>query len=582
MRQLTLIVLLVACQTALAGATERFTALYEKEWQFRLQEFPTLATSVGDHSQNHRLARVAESDQLRRHQFWTSVLTELAAIERSALDRNDRANYDIFKRQLDNFVSEYQSGAYLIPMNSDYGFHVDLARLPDTVPLNNQADYENYLSRLGELPAVMDEYIELMRTGIIRGMTLPRVVLTGRDEAIRAQLLDDPAKSGFYQPFSSFPESISSEQQRPLIEQALKLIEAGVIPAYARFLEFFTQEYTPAARVTLAAGDLPGGEAYYAGRVRYYTTLDLTPRQIHEMGIKEVARIREQMLAIIVETHFEGDFAEFLSFLRNDPRFYASTPRQLLMEASYIAKRMDGKLPSLFKTLPRQPYGVEAVPADLAPFFTGGRYSGAPIHSTRAGAYWVNTWKLDSRPLYTLPALTLHEAVPGHHLQGALAQELDQQPPFRRNSYISAYGEGWGLYAEWLGVEAGIYQTPYEHFGRLTYEMWRACRLVIDTGVHAFGWTREQAIDYLSSHTALSMHEINTEIDRYISWPAQALSYKLGEMKIKALRQQAQQRLGEQFDLRAFHDTVLAQGSVPLSLLEESVQEWIKTTLEES
>jgi uncharacterized protein (DUF885 family) len=506
----------------------------------------------------------------------------LAEIDRGSLDRKTRANYDIFKRQIQDFVAEYESGAYLIPMNSDYGFHIGLARLPKQVPLKNLKDYQNYLSRLRELPAVMDEYMGLMRTGIERGMTLPRVVLTGRDEGIRAHVVERLEESAFFQPFLNVPDSISAADQETLTAEARKLIGDGVIPSYARFLEFFVREYTPAARETLAASELPNGKAYYAERVRYFTTLDLSPQQIHETGLAEVKRIREQMEKIIAETEFEGDFAEFLAFLRTDPRFYAQSPRELLMEASFIAKRMDGLLPSLFRTLPRQPYGVVPVPADLAPFFTGGRYSGAPIHSTRSGAYWVNTWKLESRPLYTLPALTLHEAVPGHHLQNALAQELGEQPPFRRNDYISAYGEGWGLYSEYLGVEAGIYQTPYEHFGRLTYEMWRACRLVIDTGVHAFGWSREQAVEYLASNTALSLHEVNTEIDRYISWPAQALSYKLGELKIKELRQRAKQRLGEHFDLRDFHDVVLSQGSVPLSVLDESIEAWITTTLEES
>jgi uncharacterized protein (DUF885 family) len=349
----------------------------------------------------------------------------------------------------------------------------------------------------------------------------------------------------------------------------------GVVPAYQRLLDFMLGDYVAGARKTLGAHELPGGKRLYAEAIYRYATVDMSADEIHQLGLEEVARIRAEMEAIIAELEFDGGFADFIQFLRTDGQFYAKTPHELLAEASYIAKKTDGRLPQMFGRLPRQPYGIAKVPENLAPFFTGGRYVDAPLESYRGGYYWVNTYALESRPLYTLPALTLHEAAPGHHLQIALAKEQGQQPAFRRNDYISAYGEGWALYAEKLGVEMGIYETPYQHFGRLTYEMWRACRLVIDTGIHAKGWSRERSRDYLAANTALSLHEVTTEIDRYISWPAQALSYKLGEYTIWQLRRDAEKRLGADFDLRAFHDFVLGLGSVPLDILQDEVGRWV-------
>ncbi|MGD8358552.1 MAG: DUF885 domain-containing protein, partial [Lysobacterales bacterium] len=347
------------------------------------------------------------------------------------------------------------------------------------------------------------------------------------------------------------------------------------VPAYRRLYDFFRNEYVPGARTSLGASDLPNGKAFYRAQIQRYATVDMTPEEIHALGLQQVERIQAEMADVIEQTGFKGSFADFLKFLRTDPQFYATTPKQLLAYASYYAKKIDGRLPMLFGHLPRQPYGVAPVPAEIAPFYTAGRYSGAPLDARHGGYYWVNTYALESRPLYAIPALTLHEAAPGHHIQGALALEQENQPPFRRYDYISAFGEGWALYAEKLGIEMDIYETPYEDFGRLTYEMWRACRLVIDTGIHAMGWTRQQAIDYLASRTALSLHEVTTEVDRYISWPAQALSYKLGEYTILKLRARAEERLGADFDVRAFHDFVLSLGSVPLDVLEDEVDHWL-------
>jgi uncharacterized protein (DUF885 family) len=405
-------------------------------------------------------------------------------------------------------------------------------------------------------------------------MSIPRATLAGYDSTISAHVVDDPSKSVFWVPFQQFPSSVpASEHDRLRTEGRAAVLAA--ISGYASFLEFFRNEYYPGSRTTLAAYELPKGREYYRHKIREFTTLDLTPEEIHKTGLAEVERIGAEMNGVMKQAGFQGDFAAFLQFLRTDPRFYAKTPEELLARASRIAKRIDGKLPSLFKTLPRLPYTVEPVPADIAPKYTSGRYVGAPQGSTQPGIYWVNTYKLESRPLYNLPALTLHEAVPGHHLQIALSRELENLPNFRRFSYISAFGEGWGLYSEWLGVEAGFYADPYDNFGRLTYEMWRACRLVVDTGIHSMGWTRQQAIDYMATRTALPLHEVTTEVDRYISWPGQALAYKLGELKIKELRRRAATALGPRFDVREFHDVVLGSGSVPLSVLESNIDAWI-------
>ena len=556
---------------------ERFRALYEKEWAVRMQEFPVQASSLGHADQAGRLRRVAEADQVRRHAFWIGIRAELETISCERLGREDCINYRIFRRQMDDFIAAYETRAYRIPFNSDWGFYMAWARLPRETQFNNADDYRNYLSRLRELPAVMDEYIALMRAGLETGMTQPRVVLDGRDAPIRAQVVDAVEDSPFFAPFVDLSESVAGGARGELLDTARRVVGADVIPAFRRLQTFFEDEYLPGARSTLAATELPGGARFYAAQIRRYATVDMTPREIHQLGREEVARIRAEMEVIIEDLGFEGDFRAFIEFLRTDPQFYAKSPRELLAYASWVAKKVDGRLPALFGRLPRQPYGVAPVPEDIAPFFTTGRYVGAPLDADRGGYYWVNTHALESRPLYAIPALTLHEAAPGHHTQSALAKEQTGQPPFRRYDYISAYGEGWALYAEKLGVEMGIYETPYEHFGRLTYEMWRACRLVIDTGIHAFGWSREQAIDFLASNTALSMHEVTTEIDRYISWPAQALSYKLGEHTIWQLRRRAEQVLGEAFDLSDFHDYLLALGSVPLDVLEDEIAAWIES-----
>jgi uncharacterized protein (DUF885 family) len=570
-----LAVLLSPVATVSADDREAFRKIYEKEWAFRMQEFPMFASNAGIDDYADRLGDVSEEAETRRYAFWKDIRQELNSISCERLDRKECINYRIFVKQMDDFLAAYEIKSYLIPFTSDWGFYMELGRLPEETEFRNTEDYRNYLARLHQLPRVMDQYISLMRKGLELGLTQPRVVLDGRDEPIKAQIVSDVNDSPFFKPFVSMPESVAGGDRAELLATAEKVVASEVIPAFQRLNDFFRDEYIPGARQSLGATELPDGERYYQAQIRLYATVDMSAQEIHQLGLEQVQRIRAEMEAIITEVEFEGDFAAFLEFLRTDPQFYAKTPRELLAHASYYAKKIDGRLPMLFGHLPRQPYGVAPVPDELAPFYTGGRYVGAPLEARRGGYYWVNTYALESRTLYTIPALTLHEGAPGHHTQNALAQEHQDQPPFRRFDYISAYGEGWGLYSEKLGLEMDIYETPYEHFGRLTYEMWRACRLVIDTGIHAMGWTRQQALDFLASNTALSIHEVTTEIDRYISWPAQALSYKLGEYTIWQLRGRAEQDLGADFDIRAFHDFILSLGSVPLDVLTEETHRWI-------
>ena len=573
---LGLCLLFAACDDPRDEASSRLHELFDREWEVRLRENPQFATSVGRHEYDDQLPSVSAEDQARRDGIWRGMLGELHALDLSLLDDADRISYAIFERQLEDRIAGYRFGAYQIPIDADSGFHTYLARLPREVPLATAEDYDNYVSRLRAFPRYFEQQIDNMRAGLERGMTVPQVVLQGYDVTIRSHVVGDPRESVFFEPFVSFPETLPEDEQDRLREAGEAAIAEAVVPAYRSFLEFMVDEYRPGARTTLGASELPDGREYYEQRVRHFATLEVTPDEIHQLGLAEVQRIRGEMQAIIERVGFEGSFSEFLAFLRTDARFYARTPEELLMRASYLAKKMDGKLPSLFKTLPRLPYGVEPVPDSLAPKYTGGRYIGSPEGSTRPGYYWVNTYGLENRPLYMLESLTLHEAVPGHHLQIALNNELEDLPSFRRYSYISAFGEGWGLYSERLGLEAGFYTDPYSNFGRLTYEMWRACRLVVDTGLHSMGWTREQTMDYLAANTALSLHEIQTETDRYIAWPGQALAYKMGELKIRELRAKAEEQLGEQFDVREFHDAVLLNGSVPLPVLEQLIDRYIE------
>jgi uncharacterized protein (DUF885 family) len=565
-----------AGQAAAAAAARALHALFAEEWQYALREDPLFATSVGDNRYNDRLPSVTPADLARRDQHARAVLERLHRIDRARLGESDGVSYALFERELADAITDYRLKTYRQLITAEGGFHTDFSRLPEEMPLASVKDYDGYVARLRAFPAYARQNTELLREGAATGYTLPRVVMKGFTDAIAMHVVDDVTRSVFWKPFASFPAAVPESERERLRQAGRAAIRDAVVPAYRDFLAFMRDDYIPHARLTIAAADLPGGRELYAFEVRHFTTLDLTPEAIHDVGLREVERIHGEMLEVMRAVAWKQGLPEFLEFLRTDARFYARTPEELLKDAAYIAKRMDGKLPSLFKVLPRQPYGVEPVPADIAPKYTGGRYNGAPLDGHRAGTYWVNTYALDTRPLYNLEALTFHEAVPGHHLQIALQKELTDLPDFRRFVYVDAFGEGWGLYSEWLGIEAGFYQDTYSKFGRLSYEMWRACRLVVDTGIHAMGWGRERAIDYLAANTALSHHEIETEIDRYIAWPGQALAYKMGEMKIKQLRREAETALGERFDVRDFHHAVLHNGTVTLPVLERQVRDYIQ------
>ena len=565
-------VLLLAAQAAPPAPAAELAAAIASEWEFRLREDPLTATAVGDHRYDDRLPSLTPADLERRDRFRRALLARLRAIDGAALSAEDRVNRDMLARELEEAVADHGFGGHRMPWNADSGFHTALAQIPEQMTFATVRDYERYIARLRAMPGYVRQQIALLREGVRAGFTVPRAVLEGFDGTIRAHVVDDPARSVFHAPFAAMPAAIADRDRARLRAEGALAVREGAVAAYRELLAFYEDEYLPGARATVGASELPRGREYYAFLVKSYTTLDVTPEEVHRIGLSEVARIRAEMDAVMRRTGFAGDFPAFLAFLRGDPRFYAKTPEELLMHASRIAKKIDGKLPALFATLPRLPYGVEPVPAHIAPKYTSGRYVEPPVGGTRAGIYWVNTHALPSRPLYALPALTLHEAVPGHHLQIALQREMTGVPAFRRASGIGAFVEGWALYAERLGLEAGMYEDPYDDFGRLTYEMWRACRLVVDTGIHAQGWTRAQAIDYMAARTALSLHEVTTEIDRYISWPGQALGYKMGELKIRELRALAEKELGARFDVREFHDAVLASGPVPLDLLDRLVR----------
>ena len=511
-------------------------------------------------------------------EFAENLLIKLSRIDVNKLDENDNISFELLSFVLEDIVAYYDFERFLNPLLSDSGFHSSLVY--NVRPMYNYNQIKNYLNKLNSIPQYVDQYLPLLRKGLKKGVSQPLVIFNGYESTYNDHITKDFELNYFYSPFKSLPNGLSQTQKDSVLIEAKKAIENSVVPQFIRIKDFFEKEYYPNTRTTIGVSETPNGAKFYQNRINYYTTSTLySADEIHQIGLKEVSRIKEEMIKIIQDLNFKGSFNEFFKFLRTDDQFYAKTPKELLMYARDISKRADEQLPRFFKTLPRKPYGVAPVPDAIAPKYTGGRYVGTSKNSTDPGYYWVNTYDLKSRTLYTIPALTVHEAVPGHHLQSALNNELgDSIPQFRRNLYLSAYGEGWGLYTEFLADEMGIYTTPYEQFGKFTYEMWRACRLVIDTGIHAKGWSREEAIDYMSNNTALSLHEVNTEIDRYISWPGQALSYKIGELKIRELRNKAKLELKEKFDIREFHERILEYGTVTLSTLERRINNYIEET----
>ena len=502
-------------------------------------------------------------------------LKQLNKINPKNLSETESISLELLKFKLQDTIDYYDFERFLNPLLSDSGFHTSFPFI--VRPFQNYNQVKRYLDQLNAIPDRVNQFLPLLREGLEKGVSQPRVIFNGYESSYNDHIVSDFKESYFYTPFNDLPRALSLSQKDSILTAAEVAITKHVIPQFKVVKTFFEEEYYPKTRSAIGISETPNGKEYYQNRINYYTTsTQYSADAIHQIGLDEVARIKNEMEKIILELEFQGSFSEFLDFLRTDPQFYATSPEQLLMIARDMAKRADEQLPRFFKTLPRKPYGVAAVPAAIAPKYTTGRYVGTSKNSTDPGYYWVNTYDLPSRPLYVLPSLTVHEAVPGHHLQGSLNLELgDSIPQFRKNTYLSAYGEGWGLYCEFLAEEMGMYTTAYEQFGKLTYEMWRACRLVVDTGIHAKGWTRDQVIEYMSKNTALSIHEINTETDRYISWPGQALSYKIGELKIRELRTKAEKELGANFDIREFHEVVLEQGTVTLSILEKRINNYI-------
>ena len=561
-------VLVAASLTAPVAAQDtpatRLSTLADAFYDYRLEQFGQIETANGSTRRGPALWSVAPEAQRARAAQYADYLARLDAIDLSALDATERTNALVLRTLLEAEIGDARFAEWEMPFDSDSNFWSYLAPRSGFTTV---AEYEDYIGRMRDIPRYFAEHTANARAGLARGFSVPRVTLEGRDVSIASYVVDDPEQSAFWTPFAAMPRSISPADQARLRTAGRAAIEESVTPAYAEWLAFFREEYLPQTRTSLGASEFPDGAAYYAQQIRQYTTLDLSAEQIHRIGLDEVARITAEMKKVKAEAGFAGTLAEFVTFLRTDPQFVARSGDELMGVSSYVAKRVDGKLADYFGFLPRHRFTIRPVDPAIAPFYTAGRGG--------LEACQMNTYDLPSRPLYNIPALTLHECAPGHSFQGAVALEQEEAPRFRRQTYFSGFGEGWGLYVEYLGEEMGIYRTPYEKFGRLSYEMWRAARLVIDTGIHHYGWSREQAVDYLSSHTALSDREVGTEIDRYISWPGQALAYKLGEMTIRRVRAKAEEELGERFDIRKFHDVVLALGSVPLPALEARIDAFI-------
>jgi uncharacterized protein (DUF885 family) len=563
--------LAIACVLSLAAsactrapsADSRLQAIYTEEWKWREEQFPDNEDEqrpIQDH-----LPKVDPASQTMRMRKWQDVLQQIDTVPRAELSLPEQLNFDVYRPQIQALIAQQQFREYEMPANSDTTFWTDIGYTARR-PYRRLQDYRNWIGQMKDIPRYFHEQMDEMRAGLKRGFTPPRVTMEGRDASITAVTEATPVDSLFYAPFKDMP-GIAETDRKALRDEAISVIRDTVQPAYRELLNFFRSEYLPGTRTTLAAYDLPDGAAYYRSQIRQFTTLDQDPQAIHAFGESEVARLHEQMLGAMKETGFAGDFPAFLVFLRKDPQFQAKTPEELLMRAAWIAKRFDGKASQYFGLLPRARFAIRPVPPDLAPFYTAGR--GGP------GVYLLNTYNLPSRPLYNLTALTLHESAPGHAFQLPLSLEHKQQPEFRQRTYLSAYGEGWALYCELLGLEMGMYDTPYDRFGMLNYQIWRAARLVVDTGIHSQGWTRDRAITYLRDYTALPQHEIETEVDRYIAWPGQALSYYLGEDAIIKSRAKAEKALGPKFNLRAFHDTVLELGSVPIPALQARIDGFI-------
>jgi uncharacterized protein (DUF885 family) len=564
----------------LAASTEtaRLNKLIADEWQWQLADNPENATYLGERGHDDRLMDRSPVAWQKRREHDRETLQRVEAIDRTKLSADDRLNYDLFLLQAKLAVEGDRFPYELVPMHQMGGIYMVLGELAQQVPRDTVQDHENFLARMRAFPRAVDETIALMQRGLAEGLTPPRVIVRQVAEAIANQISEDPAKSPIYEiAFTNFRPSIPQIEQERLQKEAMEVLRRDVTPALRKLHAYWTTEYEPKTRESIAWTSVPQGKEWYPYLVRQQTTTELTPDEIHARGLAEVKRIRAEMEKIRVETGFTGTLEEFFTFLRSDPRFYYAKREELLVAYRDIAKRVDPELTRLFGRIPRLPYGVIPIPSYSEKTQTTAYYMPGSPESHRPGYYYVNLYDLPSRPKWEMEALSLHESVPGHHLQIALAQELEQLPPFRRNGNFTAFVEGWGLYAESLGRELGMYTDPYSRFGQLTYQMWRAVRLVVDTGMHAKGWTRRQAIDYFVANSSKPLHDIEVEIDRYLAWPGQALAYKLGELKIRELRANAERDLGETFDVRAFHDALLGAGPLPLSLLETRMNDWTRT-----
>lgn len=572
--QSLLAVLFVICLSGCSDPSKSLHNLFKDYDAYQKEVFPSAESGDEDRSANALLPDVSVEALSRNRDKYEFFLSQLADISYDGLNTQDKISYRLFQRMLRESVESFDLGAHLVPLNGWWDYHASFAEQPNRMPFNNTRDFENYISKLKAFDKYNNQFLTRLRSAIDVGWVRPRVVLDNYIPTVEA-LITDAETSRFMNPFNNFPNSVSETDRSRLKEEGLAAISEVVMPAYQQLAAFLREEYYPAAPDEIGISNLEGGREYYEHLVRHYTTLDISPDDVHNTGLAEVARIREEMDVIIESTGFSGTFAEFVHYLRTDPKFYARDKEELLGYTSLILKRMDGELPRFFGRLPRAPYGIREVPDYLAPRMTTAYYNSPARDGSRAGFYYVNTYDLPSRPLYEVEALSFHEAVPGHHLQLALQQELGELPRFRQSSGFTVFVEGWALYSERLALEMGFYTDPYSNFGRLTYEMWRALRLVVDTGMHYKGWTRQQAIDYMAENSALTLLNITNEVDRYIFWPGQALAYKTGEIKIRQLRELAENELGSEFDIRKFHDIVLENGSITLEVLEEQVLSWI-------
>jgi prolyl oligopeptidase len=574
----TLALGLAAASATMAAPADDFAALLDEAWEWTLAEYPMFASRLGDRRYNDRWTDQSTVAIARRQQQTRDYLQRLYAIDRSALDSDDQLNYELFRRQLQDSVDEAAFNGHLMPFSQRGGVQ-NLENSTNSLPLATSRDFEDWLVRMSKLDEVIAQTIALAEKGRKSGLVAPRVLMERIPHQIEVQLVDEPESSPFYSVFEELPESIPAQEQQRLRAAARETIETTVVPAYEKLAQYFADTYLPATRESIGLSALENGSAWYELLARQFTTTQMTPDEIHRLGLDEVRRIRDEMQLIIDELDFGGSFQDFLVFLRTDPQFYFDNPDDLYEAYLATSKRIDPELVKLFGKLPRMPYGVKPIPDSIAPDTTTAYYSRPAADGSRAGTYWVNLYKPEVRPKYEIEVLSVHEAMPGHHLQIALQQELGDMPEFRRFMGFTAFVEGWGLYSESLGHDLGLYKDPYSRFGALTYEMWRAVRLVVDTGIHYKGWTRQQAIDFFKDNAAKTELDIINEIDRYISMPGQALAYKIGQLKILSLRQSAESALGDSFDIRAFHDELLGAGALPLDLLEQRMDAWLETQM---